>query len=122
MTDSKSRNMSRTYRFDVSLRLDPLSSQDDVCELFKDILRAADARIKISGLENCAFSYDLPDNCLAKISGYMHVNKVSRLTETGVRTWIFDERIIGEIEWTPVMPGRHGDWRQEPAIIMMATA
>ena len=60
--------------------------------------------------------------CLAKISGYMHVNKVSRLTETGVRTWIFDERIIGEIEWAPVMPGRHGDWRQEPAIIMMATA
>ena len=119
MTDSKSRNMSRTYRFDVSVRLDPISSQDDVCKLFKEILLAADARIKISGLENCAFSYDFPDHGLAnnaKISGYMHVNKASRLTETGVRNWIFDERIIGEIEWTPFMPGRLGDWRQEPPI------
>ena len=79
MTDSKSRNMSRTYRFGVSdtkfgapgpawtlSRPKTTSSQDDV-ELFKDILRAADARIKISGLENCAFSYDLPDDGLAKI-------------------------------------------------------
>ena len=42
MTDS---NMSRTYRFDVSVRLDPLLSQDEVYEFFQDILRAADARI-----------------------------------------------------------------------------
>ena len=89
MTDSKSRSMSHTYRFDVSVRLHPLSSQDDVCELFKDIFRA-DARIKISGLENCTFSYDLHDYGLATISGYMPVNKPSRLTETGVSTGIFD--------------------------------
>ena len=96
MTDSKSQDMSRSYRLDVSVHLDPLSSQDDVCQLFKDILRAADARIKIGGLENCAFAYNLPDDGVAKISGYMHVNKASRLTE--VSTWIFDERIIGSIE------------------------
>ena len=64
----------------------PLSSQDDVCELFKETLRAADARIKISGLENCSFSYDVPDKGLVKISGYLHVDKDSRLYETTVRT------------------------------------
>ena len=60
MTDSKSRNMSRTYRFDVSVRLGPLSSQEDVSELFKEMVRAADARIKISGLKICSFSYYVP--------------------------------------------------------------
>ena len=111
MTDNKSRIMSQRYRFDVSVRMGPLSSQDDVCESFKEILLAADARIKISGLENCSFSYDVPDEGLVKISGYLHVDKASRLYETTVLTWILDERIIGEIEWTPVLPGRHGDWR-----------
>ena len=90
----------------------PFSSQDDVCESFKEILRAADARIKISGLENCSFSYDVPDvssdEGLVKISVYLHVDKASRLYETTVRTWILDERIIGEIEWTLVLPGRPG--------------
>ena len=39
MTDtSKSRNMSQTYRFDVLVRMGPFSSQDDVCESFKEIL------------------------------------------------------------------------------------
>ena len=40
MTDtSKSRNMSQTYRFDVLVRMGPLSSQVDVCDSFKEILR-----------------------------------------------------------------------------------
>ena len=54
-----------------------------------------------------------------KISGYFHDDKASRLYETTVRTWILDERIIGEIEWTPVLRlllGRHGDWKQHPLI------
>ena len=51
-----------------------------------------------------------------KIPGYLHVDKASCLYETTVRTWILDERIIGEIEWTPVLPGKHGDWRQHPLI------
>ena len=116
MTDSKSRNMSHTYRFDVSVRQDPLLSQGNVCELFKDILRAVNARIKISGLENCAFPYDLPDGSNENMSGYVHVNKASRLTETGVSTWKFDERIIGEIEKIPVMSCRLRDWRQKQPI------
>ena len=109
-SDSKSRNMSKTYRFDVSVHTGPLSSQEDVCESFKGILRAADARTKINGLENCSFSYNVPDEGLAKISGYIHVNKASkisgyipvnkasRLSESAVRTRILDDRISGEIE------------------------
>ena len=53
MTDSESRNRSHTYRFDVSVRMGPLSSHEDVCESFKEILNAADARIKLKRLENC---------------------------------------------------------------------
>ena len=64
----------------------PLSSQDDVCKSFKEILQAADARIKICGLENCSFSYDVPDEGLVKISGYLHVDKDSGLYETTVLT------------------------------------
>ena len=102
----------------------PLSSHEDVNESFKEILNAADARIKLNGLENCSFSYDVPDEGLAKISGYVHVNKASRLYGSAVRTWILDDRISGEIEWTPVLPGKMGTggnihpsrqhWRQHP--------
>ena len=88
ITDGKSQNRSHTYRFDVSVRMGPLSSQDDVCKSFKEILRAADARLKIKGLETCSFSYDVPDDGLAEISGYLHVNKASRMYESAVRTWI----------------------------------
>ena len=52
--------MSCTYRFDVSVRMGPLSSQEDVSESFKEILRAVDTRIKISGLKICSFSYYVP--------------------------------------------------------------
>ena len=69
MTDSESRNMTHTYRFDVSVRLGPLSSHEDVCESFKEIFNAADARIELNRLDNCSFPYDVPDEGLAKISG-----------------------------------------------------
>ena len=90
--------MSCTYRFDVSMRMGPLLSHEDVRESFREILNAADARIKLNGLENCSFSYDVPDEGLAKISGYLHVNKASRLYGSAVRTLILNDRISGEIE------------------------
>ena len=108
MTGCKSQIMSRTYWFDDLVRMGPLSFNEDVRESFKEILRAADARIKIRILENRSFSYDVPYEVLVKISGYLHVDKASRLYKTTVRTWILDERITGEIKWTQVLPGRHG--------------
>ena len=32
------------------------------------------------------------------------------------KTWIFDNRISGEMEWTPVLSGKNRDWRQYPLI------
>ena len=66
------------------------------------------ARIQLNGLEHCSFSYDVPDKDLAKISGYVHVNKASRLYESAVRTWILDDRISGKIEWTLVCQANMG--------------
>ena len=67
-------------------------------------LRTADARIKISGLKNCSFSHDVPEDGLAKISGYLHVDRALRLYESAaVQTWIFDDQISREIEWTLVL-------------------
>ena len=98
MTVSESRNRSHTYRFDVSVHMGPLSSHEDVCESFKEILDTAHARIKLNGLKNCSFSSDVPDEGLAKISGYVQVNKASRLYGSAVRTLILNDRISGEIE------------------------
>ena len=33
-----------------------------------------------------------------------------------VQTWIFDDWISGEIEWTAVLPGKNRDWRKDPLI------
>jgi hypothetical protein len=52
-------------------------------------------------------SHDLPEDGLARISGYLHTNKQTLLADSGVRTWIFDDRIIGEIVWTPILPGKN---------------
>ena len=104
MSDSKSRNMSQTYRFDFFLvRMGPLSSEDDVCKSFKEILQLTMPELKSVDWKIAPS----PTMCLVKISGYLHVEKASRLYETTVRTWILDERtiairFIGEIEWTPV--------------------
>ena len=89
-----------------------MSTQDDVCELFKEILNNAEARNKsnFTGLEQSAFSYDLSEDGLARISGYLHTKPQFVLTDSAVRNWIFDERIKGEVEWTPVFPGQNGDF------------
>ena len=50
----------------------------------------------------------MPEEGLAQISGYVHVNKKFKLREASVQTWLFDERISGEIEWRPVLPGKTG--------------
>ena len=42
----------------------------------------------------------------------MHVNKKFKLWEASVQTWLFDERISGEIEWRPILQGKNGDWKQ----------
>ena len=93
-----------------------LSQPEDVRAIFKEILISADDRLPICGLEQSSFSYNVPENGIAKIDGYLHVNKTSLLADTAVRTWIFDDRIVGEIIWTPILPGRNGDWRQHSLI------
>ena len=87
-----------------------MSTQDEVCDLFKEILDDAEARNKLNftGLEQSAFSYDLPEDGLVRISGYLHTKPQFVLTDSAVRTWISDDRIKGEIEWTPVFPGQNG--------------
>ena len=36
--------------------------------------------------------------------------------EDAVRRWIINDRIMGDIEWTPIRPGNHGDWRQHSLV------
>jgi hypothetical protein len=100
--------------FDVNVG--PLSNQEEVCDLFRGILNESNARTEIRGLEQSSFSYDLPEDGLARISGYLHTNNSAALRDAAVRTWIFDDRIIGEIVWTPIMPGKNGNWRQHSLI------
>ena len=107
---------SRTWRFDVNVQVGPLSNQEAVCDLFRGILNESNARTEIRGLEQSSFSYDLPEDGLARISGYLHTNNSAALRDAAVRTWIFDDRIIGEIVWTPIMPGKNGNWRQHSLI------
>ena len=92
----------------------PLSSQKDVCEQLKKNLRAADARIKNSGLQNCSFSYHVSDEGLVKISGCIHVIKASSLSESAVWTWIVDERISEEMD--AGFAGQNGDSKQHPLL------
>ena len=80
------RTMIQSDRFDVSIQIGILSGQEDICDLFKDILNAAGGRLEISGLEQSAFSYDIPQDGFGEISGYLHVNKTATLTEAAVRT------------------------------------
>ena len=110
------RTMIQSDRFDVSIQIGILSGQEDICDLFKDILNAAGGRLEISGLEQSAFSYDIPQDGFGEISGYLHVNKTATLTEAAVRTWITDDPIDGEVKWSPVLPGRNGNWKQHALI------
>ena len=38
------------------------------------------------------------------------------LRASAVQTWISHDRIKGEVEWTPVFPGKNGDWKQHSLI------
>jgi len=64
-----------TWCFDLTLQMHDLSAKDDVRDVFKSITDEAQKKLAISGLKECAFSYDLPgDGCSAKIFGYLHTS------------------------------------------------
>jgi hypothetical protein len=91
------------------------SSPEEVCVVFRSILDDAQfspERFSIHNLKQCSFSYGVLEGNVAKISGYLHASE--KITEAAVRTWIFDNRIHGEIKWTAVMPGKYGDWKKHP--------
>ena len=95
----------RTWRFDLSLLMPALSSTDDVRVVFRSILDKATA---IAGLVRSSFCYDVPDDGgLARVSGYLHSS--TQFRQSAVKTWIFDDRIQGEIEWTAILPGKEGE-------------
>ena len=105
----------KSWRFDATLLMPPFSAPEDVRVAFRTILDDANARLAIHGLSECSFSYDVPEEGgHAKISGYLHA--AAMITEAAVRTWIYDDRIIGDIKWTPVQPGKRGDWKKEGCI------
>ena len=68
------RARTQTWRFDIDVQVAAMSTQDDVCDLLKENLNDAKARYEFSGLEQSSFSYDLPEDGLARISGYLHTN------------------------------------------------
>ena len=91
------RERPRVWRFDLNLRVPLLSDREDVRILFRSILDEAMERIAIKGLDQSSFSYDVPEEGgIARISGYLH--STAQIYRSAVQTWIFDERIIGEIE------------------------
>ena len=108
-------NRPQIWRFDLNLRVPLLSDREDVRILFRSILDEAMERIAIKGLDQSSFSYDVPEEGgIARISGYLH--STAQIYRSAVQTWIFDERIIEEIEWTAVLPGQRQDWKQQKSI------
>ena len=104
-----------TWRFDLTLQMPLFSSPEEVCVVFRSILDDAQfspERFSIHKLKQCSFAYGVLEGDVAKISGYLHASE--QITEAAVRTWIFDNRIHGEIKWTPVMPGKCADWKKHP--------
>jgi len=115
------REMARTWRFDFDVQMPSFSSMEDVRDNVIEILETANTNMPINELGQSSFSYDMPqDDAYAKISGYLHVTRNGKLTEASVRTWIIDDRIRGEIKWTPIMPGTDVDntvdWRKDKNI------
>ena len=99
----------------MTLQMPLFSSPEEVCVVFRSILDDAQfsaGRCSIHKLKQCSFAYGVLEGDVAKISGYLHASE--KITEAAVRTWIFDNRIHGEIKWTPVMPGKYGDWKKHP--------
>ena len=97
ITDYLPRVMSQArtpiWCFDFDVHVAAMSTQGDVCDLFKEILNDAKARNEIRGLEQSSFSYDLPEDGLARISGNLHTNNRFLLTESAVKPWISDDQI-----------------------------
>ena len=109
------RQRPQTWRFDLKLQMPAFSAQDDVCVVFSSILDEAQTRLAIYELKQSSFSYDVPgEGGLAEISGYLHSSE--KITAATVKTWIFDGRIVGEIRWTAIEPGKRGDWKQHADI------
>ena len=79
MTDSRSRNRSQTYRFDVSVRMGPLLSLD-ICKSFTEILRAAETRIQLNGLEK----FPSPTLCLTTVT----VLRILRVMCTSIQSHV----------------------------------
>ena len=105
----------KTWRFDFPLKMPAFSDPEVVRDACIQILDSANIKSEIKDLEQSSFSYDVPEEgCLANISGYLHGS--AKINDTFVQKWIVDERISGEIEWTPILPGKHGDWKQQRPI------
>ena len=104
--------MARTWRFKTTLGVVALSDQYEACSTFKEFWNPAHAILEMRGLERSSFSYDVPEDGLEQISGYVHVKNKCNIAEATSKTWIFDDRIHGEFEWRPVLPGKLGDWTQ----------
>ena len=85
------------------------------------IFDGANKKSAINGLKQSSFSYGLPfEGGLANICGYLYGS--AKIDDSLVERWIIDDRIRGEIEWTPVFPGKHGDWKQLPPITSILAA
>ena len=111
----------RTWCFDLMLHMQEMSGQGEVREVFCSILRDATDRKKIPGLHRCSFSYGAPEQgCLARISGFLHA--LGKISYQFVCSWIIDDRIHGDIKWTPVEPGRRVDWTKHEKIIEICDA
>lgn len=106
----------RTWHFRVRLRMPALSQQEEVRDTFREILISADSRLSIRELEQSSCSYGIPDDGIAEFFGYLHMNHEAKLAKAAVRTWMFDDQIIGDVVWTPIRPGANGDWRQHSLI------
>ena len=105
----------KTWRFDFPLKMPAFSDPEVVRDACIQILDSANIKSEIKDLEQSSFSYDVPEEGgLANISGYLHGS--AKINATFVQKWIVDERISGEIEWTPILPGKHGDWKQQRPI------
>jgi hypothetical protein len=76
----KPRARAQTWRFIINVQAGPMSNHNKVCCLFRGILNESKARIEINGLVQSSFSYDLPEDGLARISGYLRTNKYSDYT------------------------------------------
>ena len=111
--ESLDRLCPKTWRFDLTLEMPLISGPDDVCSLFPSILDNAQfsaGRCSIHTLNQCLFAFGVPEGDVAKISECLHASK--KITEAAVQTWMFYNRIHGEIKWTAVMPGKYSDWKK----------